>query len=157
MLSLPDPAGVDLTARVLVLTQAEDPTADLVLEELNRRSVRFFRCDPGDFPTKVQLTAHHDPDGDRWHGWIHDHTRGTRLEQVRAPTTDARPGFASLPACRNRNGASPSTPPDMDSAGCSPRCGTYVGSMIRPRWPTLASNRSSTRSPPTAAYGCRAR
>lgn len=84
MLSLPDPAGVDLNARVLVLTQAEDPTADLVLEELNRRGLRFFRCDPGDFPTRVQITAHHDPDGDRWHGWIHDHTRGIRLEQARA-------------------------------------------------------------------------
>ena len=83
MLSLPDPAGVDLTARILVLTQAEDPTADLVLDELNRRAVRFFRCDPGDFPTRLRLTAHHEPDGDRWHGWIHDGTRGVRLERVR--------------------------------------------------------------------------
>lgn len=79
----PDPVGVDLSARVLVLTQAEDPTVDLVLHELNRRGVRFFRCDLGDFPTILRFTARHESGGDGWHGWIHDGIRGVRLEQVR--------------------------------------------------------------------------
>lgn len=79
----PDPVGVDLSPRVLVLTQAEDPTADLVLDELNRRDVRFFRCDPGDFPSVLRFTARYESGGHRWHGWIHDGTRGVRLENVR--------------------------------------------------------------------------
>lgn len=84
MVAGPDPEGVDLDARVLVLTQAEDPTADLVLEQLNRRGVRFFRCDPGDFPASLWMTAVCDSGGDRWSGWLHDGIRGVRLERVRA-------------------------------------------------------------------------
>lgn len=43
---------------VLVLTRQFDPTADLVIRELHRKDVPVFRCDPGDFPEKVELRAH---------------------------------------------------------------------------------------------------
>ncbi|BFO21296.1 hypothetical protein SHKM778_76840 [Streptomyces sp. KM77-8] len=43
---------------VLVCTAYEDPTADLVIAELNRRQVPVLRFDPGrDFPTAVALAA----------------------------------------------------------------------------------------------------
>lgn len=42
---------------VLILTQSGDVTADYVVEELNRRGTPVFRCDPGDFPTALSLTA----------------------------------------------------------------------------------------------------
>ena len=45
----------------LVLTHAFDPSADRVVEELNRRGTPVFRCDPGrDFPTRLELDAHLD-------------------------------------------------------------------------------------------------
>lgn len=43
---------------VLVLTQRLDPTADLVIRELQRRDTPALRCDPGDFPESVELEAH---------------------------------------------------------------------------------------------------
>ncbi|WP_241027559.1 hypothetical protein [Streptomyces verrucosisporus] len=43
---------------VLVCTESEDATADLVITELNRRRVPVIRFDPGrDFPTPVVLAA----------------------------------------------------------------------------------------------------
>lgn len=43
---------------VLVLTDRYDPTADLVVEELNRRGVAVFRCDTSEFPTpEVRLAG----------------------------------------------------------------------------------------------------
>ncbi|WP_432000628.1 ATP-grasp ribosomal peptide maturase [Streptomyces sioyaensis] len=43
---------------VLVCTEDEDATADLVIAELNRRRVPVLRLDPGrDFPTPVMLAA----------------------------------------------------------------------------------------------------
>jgi ATP-grasp ribosomal peptide maturase len=42
---------------ILVLTQWFDPTADLVVDELNRRGVTVFRCDPGDLPQLVTFAA----------------------------------------------------------------------------------------------------
>ncbi|MGW1494719.1 ATP-grasp ribosomal peptide maturase [Streptomyces sp. NPDC002402] len=43
---------------VIVSTQHEDPTADLVIVELNRRRVPVLRLDPGrDFPASAVLTA----------------------------------------------------------------------------------------------------
>lgn len=42
---------------VLVVTKVDDVTADLVIEELNRRGVCVVRLDPGDFPADVAVTA----------------------------------------------------------------------------------------------------
>jgi hypothetical protein len=42
---------------VLILTQPFDVTADYVVDELNRRGVPVFRCDPGDFPRGLTLVA----------------------------------------------------------------------------------------------------
>jgi ATP-grasp ribosomal peptide maturase len=40
---------------VLVVTRLDDPTADVVIGELNRRRVPVVRLDPGDFPAAVTL------------------------------------------------------------------------------------------------------
>ncbi|WP_373325001.1 ATP-grasp ribosomal peptide maturase [Actinocatenispora rupis] len=40
-----------------MLTQWFDPTADMVVDELNRRGVPVFRCDPGDLPQRLTLNA----------------------------------------------------------------------------------------------------
>jgi ATP-grasp ribosomal peptide maturase len=42
---------------VLVLTAHEDPTADAVIGELNRREANVVRMDTGDFPMQSQLAA----------------------------------------------------------------------------------------------------
>jgi ATP-grasp ribosomal peptide maturase len=42
---------------VLVLTRRLDPTADLVIRELQQRGTPVLRCDPGDFPESVELAA----------------------------------------------------------------------------------------------------
>jgi hypothetical protein len=44
-------------ATVLVLTAAEDPTADAVVAELKRRAARVVRLDLGDFPGRLRLAA----------------------------------------------------------------------------------------------------
>lgn len=58
---------------VLVLTGPEDPTADAVIAELQRRRSRISRLDLGDFPIRVQIAAHHSgrpPDDGMWTGQI---------------------------------------------------------------------------------------
>ncbi|GAA3723481.1 ATP-grasp ribosomal peptide maturase [Spinactinospora alkalitolerans] len=42
---------------VLILTHWFDPTADWVVEELNRRRVPIFRCDVADFPMNMSMSA----------------------------------------------------------------------------------------------------
>lgn len=42
---------------VLVLSAHEDPTADAVIDELNRRAATVVRMDTGDFPARCQLDA----------------------------------------------------------------------------------------------------
>ncbi|MBT8225493.1 MAG: ATP-grasp ribosomal peptide maturase [Dactylosporangium sp.] len=51
---------------ILVLTHPFDPTADYVVAELNQRGVPVFRCDPGEFPRRLTLTARLDAAG--WQG-----------------------------------------------------------------------------------------
>jgi ATP-grasp ribosomal peptide maturase len=50
---------------VLVITHWFDPTADHVIEELNRRNVRVLRFDAADFPARLVMTGR--LTGDRWH------------------------------------------------------------------------------------------
>ena len=42
---------------VLVLSDPYDTTADYVVDELNRRGHPVFRCDPGEFPARLSMTA----------------------------------------------------------------------------------------------------
>ncbi|MFF8773246.1 ATP-grasp ribosomal peptide maturase [Kitasatospora sp. NPDC015120] len=68
---------------VLVSTEAEDPTADLVIAELNRRRVPILRFDPGrDFPTRATLAASITADG--WSGSLTVGKRAADLSGVRA-------------------------------------------------------------------------
>jgi len=68
---------------VLVSTQYEDATADLVITELNRRRVPVLRLDPGrDFPDQAVLAARLGPDG--WSGKLTVGERSAPLNAVRA-------------------------------------------------------------------------
>jgi len=55
-------------AVTLVLTHPFDPTADYVVSELNRRGAPVFRCDPGEFPQRLSVTARLDRNGAGWVG-----------------------------------------------------------------------------------------
>lgn len=68
--------------RILVATAAFDPTADLVIEELNRRRVPLARIDVGDFPDTVSLSAQLGPGG--WCGELTGASRSLRLEDLRS-------------------------------------------------------------------------
>lgn len=65
---------------VLVLTHTCDPTADYVVLELNRRDVPVFRCDPGEFPKRLALTATLGSAG--WVGTLRLPEREVRLESI---------------------------------------------------------------------------
>ncbi|MGW6603466.1 ATP-grasp ribosomal peptide maturase [Streptomyces sp. NPDC055036] len=68
---------------VLVTTEYEDPTADLVIAELNRRRVPVLRFDPGrDFPNPAVLSTRMGPDG--WEGRLTVGERTADLANVRA-------------------------------------------------------------------------
>ncbi|CAL9469360.1 hypothetical protein SUDANB145_02794 [Streptomyces sp. enrichment culture] len=69
---------------VLVCTEFEDATADLVIAELNRRRVPVLRFDPGrDFPASVVLAARVGT-GDGWGGLLTAGERTADLSAVRA-------------------------------------------------------------------------
>lgn len=67
---------------VLVVTRLDDATADVVIEELNRRRVRVVRLDPGDFPGAVTVNARLDSHG--LTGGLRTTTRAVDLDRVRA-------------------------------------------------------------------------
>jgi ATP-grasp ribosomal peptide maturase len=70
---------------VLVVTNLDDPTADLVIEELNARGVPVMRLDTGDFPAEVQMAAFTARGHERhWRGRLETPTRTACLESVRA-------------------------------------------------------------------------
>lgn len=76
---------VDGTAgTVLVLTHPFDPTADYVVSALHERGIPVFRCDPGEFPRRLTLSARlagggHDT---RWHGLLRLPEREVPLSEV---------------------------------------------------------------------------
>lgn len=77
----------------LVLTHPFDPTADHVVTELNRRDAPVFRCDPGEFPKRLTLTATLEAG---WIGELHLPERAVRLEDIgcvyyRRPTSFEMP------------------------------------------------------------------
>ncbi|MER6629598.1 ATP-grasp ribosomal peptide maturase [Streptomyces sp. NPDC000987] len=68
---------------VLVCTESEDATADLVIAELNRRQVSVLRFDPGrDFPARATLTARITAGG--WEGRLTVGERAADLSAVRS-------------------------------------------------------------------------
>ncbi|MFI1386716.1 MvdC/MvdD family ATP grasp protein [Embleya sp. NPDC020886] len=76
---------------MLVATGPVDPTADLVITELNQRGIPCARIDPGGFPRDVTLDATLSRDG-VWHGHLAQGTRRIALEDIcavywRRPTT----------------------------------------------------------------------
>ncbi|MGI5144111.1 ATP-grasp ribosomal peptide maturase [Streptomyces sp. CA-106110] len=99
------------TRPVLVCTQHEDATADLVITELNRRRVPVLRLDPGrDFPALAQLAARSGAQG--WSGRLTIGQRTLDLSAVRAlyhrrphtyPTDSSRQA-ARFAAQENRRG-----------------------------------------------------
>ncbi len=79
---------------VLVLTAPLDPTADLVVTELRRRAVPVFRCDPADFPQRLQLRAEFDG---QWRGTIRTAHRELALTDIRSGYY-RRPGGVAVSA-----------------------------------------------------------
>jgi ATP-grasp ribosomal peptide maturase len=69
--------GSELT--VLIVTQPFDVTADYVVAELGRRGVPVFRCNPGDFPGSLSLTAGL---GEGWTGSLHLPGRSVNLTDI---------------------------------------------------------------------------
>lgn len=67
---------------VLVVTRLDDATADVVIEELNRRRVPIVRLDPGDFPESVWVSARIGATGT--HGSVETETRAFDLAGVRS-------------------------------------------------------------------------
>lgn len=67
---------------MLVVTRLDDPTADLVIEQLNRRQVPVVRLDPGDFPADVTVDAVFDGTGPG--GRLYTATRTLDLRRVRS-------------------------------------------------------------------------
>lgn len=85
-------------ATTLVLTHPFDPTADYVVSELNRRGAPVFRCDPGEFPERLTITAKLDEAG--WAGELRLPERRIRLDRIgcayyRRPTGFALPSEMS--------------------------------------------------------------
>ena len=75
---------------VVILTHPFDPTADKVVDELNRRGVPVFRCDAAEFPETLRVGA--ELHGGHWSGQLRTIRRRVELDQVtgiyyRRPTT----------------------------------------------------------------------
>lgn len=123
------PAAAGDRPVVLVVTGADDVTADLVIAELNRRGTcEVARVNPGDFPQDVTVSASLDVESGQWRGGLATSSRTVELTEItsvywRRPTphkfpglddqdaefakVQAREGFggvlASLPGCRYVN------------------------------------------------------
>lgn len=79
---------------VLVLTSEFDPTADLVIAELEQRDIVVFRCDTADFPTQLTLTARLD---NGWRGALENEYRKVALSDIKAVYYRRPSGFRLPP------------------------------------------------------------
>ncbi len=83
----------------MVVTEADDVTADAVIAELNRRGrCEVARVNPGDFPRDVSMSASLDPESGRWTGPLSTSSRQFDLTDVtsvywRRPTPSTFPGL----------------------------------------------------------------
>ncbi|MGH3492312.1 MAG: MvdC/MvdD family ATP grasp protein, partial [Sciscionella sp.] len=74
----------DETIVIIVLSGPDDPTADRVEAELERRSARYARLDLSDFPQRVTTSAYLDDSG-HWTGQIrHEDGWGAAWEDISA-------------------------------------------------------------------------
>ncbi|MEE4490315.1 ATP-grasp ribosomal peptide maturase [Streptomyces sp. BE230] len=69
---------------MLVVAERLDASADMVVDQLNRRSVPVMRFDSADFPQNISLAADHRPTAPGWEGVLSDERRSVRLGDVRA-------------------------------------------------------------------------
>lgn len=69
---------------VLVVAERLDASADMVVDQLNRRSVPVMRFDSADFPQSISLAADHGSTAPGWEGVLSDERRSVRLGDVRA-------------------------------------------------------------------------
>ena len=67
------------TPTVAIFTANADVSADYVVRELDKRGIRVFRCDPGDFPAEITVAARF---GECWKGRLEAGTRSLALEDV---------------------------------------------------------------------------
>ena len=78
---------------VLVVTNLDDPTADLVIDELTGRGVPVVRFDAGDFPAMLSVTARAG-ESRGWHGRLETPTRIAPFEDARSLYYRRPSGFA---------------------------------------------------------------
>ncbi|MGA5063308.1 ATP-grasp ribosomal peptide maturase [Streptomyces sp. NPDC054932] len=78
----------------MVVTNLEDPTADLVIAELHDRGVPVVRLDSGDFPATLSCSAHIGGELTRWGGSVVTQTRVAQLGAVRSLYYRRPSGFA---------------------------------------------------------------
>ncbi len=69
---------------VAVVTNLEDPTADLVIAELHDRGVPVVRFDAGDFPATLTCSAGIGGETRAWQGSVRTPTRVAELSMVRS-------------------------------------------------------------------------
>jgi ATP-grasp ribosomal peptide maturase len=69
---------------VVVVTNLDDPTADLVIAELHGRAVPVVRFDAGDFPATLTCSARIGGAARRWEGSVRTPTRLAELGAVRS-------------------------------------------------------------------------
>ncbi|WP_329133904.1 ATP-grasp ribosomal peptide maturase [Streptomyces sp. NBC_01476] len=69
---------------MLVVAERLDASADVVVDELNRRDVPVMRYDTAEFPQTLTLTASHAAERSGWRGVLDNGQRSIRLEEVRA-------------------------------------------------------------------------
>lgn len=67
-----------------MVTNLEDPTADLVIAELHDRDVPVVRFDAGEFPATLSCTARIGGSASRWEGSVRTPTRLAELGAVRS-------------------------------------------------------------------------
>ncbi|MEV0414194.1 ATP-grasp ribosomal peptide maturase [Streptomyces sp. NPDC050448] len=79
----------------MVVTNLDDPTADLVIDELHDRGVPVVRFDSGDFPTTLSFAAHITPHGIQ--GSLTTPSRTADLTRVRSMYYRRPSGFAFPP------------------------------------------------------------
>lgn len=93
------PAAVDLTGPdrvVVIVTHEFDPTADMVVTELNRRGAAVVRFDCAEFPRRLCVTA--ELDAEDWSGRVVGEHRSLGLEQVSGIYYRRPTGFELDPA-----------------------------------------------------------
>ncbi|MFE1731652.1 ATP-grasp ribosomal peptide maturase [Streptomyces bacillaris] len=84
----------DVARPVAVVTNLEDPTADLVVAELHDRGVPVVRFDSGDFPATLSCSASIGGEQTRWGGSVATPTRVAELSAIRSLYYRRPSGFA---------------------------------------------------------------